>query len=55
MPNEEHVLEYSGALHLTRKLAVGGMATVYEAELLGPAGFALARFAATPVATSPPP
>lgn len=40
MPNDEHILEYSGALHLRRKLAVGGMATVYEAELLGPAGFA---------------
>jgi serine/threonine-protein kinase len=40
MHTDDHVLEYSGALHLVRKMAVGGMATVYEAELLGPAGFA---------------
>ncbi|HJU65097.1 MAG TPA: serine/threonine-protein kinase, partial [Gemmatimonadaceae bacterium] len=36
---DEHVLEYSGAFRLRRKIAVGGMATVYEAEHLGPAGF----------------
>ena len=36
MSNDEHILEYSGALHLTRKIAVGGMATVYEAELDAP-------------------
>ncbi|MGH3042584.1 MAG: serine/threonine-protein kinase [Gaiellaceae bacterium] len=37
---EEHVLEYGGSFRLKRKIAVGGMATVYEAEHLGPAGFA---------------
>ncbi|MGI8497705.1 MAG: serine/threonine-protein kinase [Gemmatimonadaceae bacterium] len=38
--NGDHTLEYSGAYRLVRKIADGGMATVYEAELLGPAGFA---------------
>jgi serine/threonine-protein kinase len=36
---DEHILEYTGAFRLRRKIAVGGMATVYEAEHLGPAGF----------------
>ena len=33
-------LEYHGSFHLVRKVAEGGMATVYEAEQLGPSGFA---------------
>ncbi len=33
-------LQYAGAFRLVRKIAVGGMATVYEAEQLGPEGFA---------------
>ena len=33
-------LEYRGSFHLVRKVAEGGMATVYEAEQLGPSGFA---------------
>lgn len=33
-------LEYKGSFHLVRKVAEGGMATVYEAEQLGPSGFA---------------
>ena len=37
---EDHILEYAGAFRLVRKIAQGGMATVYEAEHLGPAGFA---------------
>jgi serine/threonine protein kinase len=36
----ERVIEYAGTFRLVRKVAVGGMATVYEAEQLGPAGFA---------------
>ena len=40
MHMEEHILEYTGAFRLVRKIAQGGMATVYEAEHLGPAGFA---------------
>lgn len=36
----ERYLEYGGTFRLVRKVAVGGMATVYEAEQLGPAGFA---------------
>ena len=33
-------LEYDGKFRLVRKIAEGGMATVYEAEQLGPSGFA---------------
>ena len=40
MHPDENVLEYSGAFRLVRKIAQGGMATVYEAEHLGPVGFA---------------
>ena len=36
----ESLLEYTGSLRLVRKIASGGMATVYEAEQLGPSGFA---------------
>jgi serine/threonine-protein kinase len=36
---KEYRLEYSGSFRLLRKIAEGGMATVYEAEQLGPAGF----------------
>ncbi|HEU5173853.1 MAG TPA: serine/threonine-protein kinase [Gemmatimonadaceae bacterium] len=39
-PAGETRLEYAGAFRLVRKVATGGMATVYEAEQLGPAGFA---------------
>ena len=37
---EDNILEYAGAFRLVRKIALGGMATVYEAEQLGPEGFA---------------
>jgi len=40
MLSDEHILEYAGSFRLVRKIAQGGMATVYEAEQLGPAGFA---------------
>lgn len=40
MHSEDHILEYAGAFRLVRKIALGGMATVYEAEQLGPEGFA---------------
>src|ERR671938_506944 len=40
MHTEDHILEYEGSFRLVRKIAQGGMATVYEAEQLGPAGFA---------------
>src|SRR5690242_11016292 len=40
MHTEDHILEYAGAFRLVRRIAQGGMATVYEAEQLGPAGFA---------------
>jgi serine/threonine-protein kinase len=40
MHSDDNVLEYAGAFRLVRKIAQGGMATVYEAEHLGPAGFA---------------
>ncbi|NUQ21856.1 MAG: serine/threonine protein kinase [Gemmatimonadaceae bacterium] len=33
------ILEYPGQFRLVRKIAEGGMATVYEAEQLGPVGF----------------
>jgi eukaryotic-like serine/threonine-protein kinase len=36
----DRFIQYAGTFRLVRKIAVGGMATVYEAELLGPAGFA---------------
>jgi eukaryotic-like serine/threonine-protein kinase len=39
MQPDDNVLEYSAAFHLVRKIAQGGMATVYEAEHIGPAGF----------------
>lgn len=38
MDNEKTV-EYKGAFRLVNKVAEGGMATVYEAEQLGPEGF----------------
>lgn len=38
--NAERFLEYSGTFRLLRKIAEGGMATVYEAEQIGPSGFA---------------
>src|SRR5918992_2511984 len=37
---QDHILDYAGSFRLLRKVADGGMATVYEAEQLGPAGFA---------------
>ena len=40
METSDRFLEYAGAFRLLRKIAEGGMATVYEAEQLGPAGFA---------------
>jgi serine/threonine protein kinase len=40
MERSERYLDYAGAFRLLRKIAEGGMATVYEAEQLGPAGFA---------------
>jgi serine/threonine-protein kinase len=40
MHTEERILEYEGRYRLLRKIARGGMATVYEAEQLGPQGFA---------------
>ncbi len=39
MHSDDNVLEYAGAFHLVKLIAKGGMATVYEAEHLGPAGF----------------
>jgi serine/threonine-protein kinase len=39
MHSDGHYLEYAGRFRLVRKLAVGGMATVYEAEQIGPSGF----------------
>jgi serine/threonine-protein kinase len=40
MSDDDRFLQYNGSFRLVRKVAVGGMATVYEAEQLGPAGFA---------------
>ncbi|HEX6534416.1 MAG TPA: serine/threonine-protein kinase [Gemmatimonadaceae bacterium] len=40
MHQVDHILEYAGTFRLVRRIAQGGMATVYEAEQLGPAGFA---------------
>jgi eukaryotic-like serine/threonine-protein kinase len=40
MTDDDRFLQYNGSFRLVRKIAVGGMATVYEAEQLGPAGFA---------------
>lgn len=37
--DNEHTVEYKGAFRLVNKVAEGGMATVYEAEQLGPEGF----------------
>jgi serine/threonine protein kinase len=39
MDNEGRLIEYAGQFRLIRKVARGGMATVYEAEQIGPAGF----------------
>jgi eukaryotic-like serine/threonine-protein kinase len=36
----ERFLEYAGTFRLLKKIAEGGMATVYEAEQIGPQGFA---------------
>src|SRR6185503_13468403 len=35
----EKTVEYKGAFRIVNKVAEGGMATVYEAEQLGPEGF----------------
>jgi serine/threonine protein kinase len=40
MTADDAYLQYDGTFRLVRKIAVGGMATVYEAEQLGPEGFA---------------
>ncbi len=40
MDSTTNYLEYDGKFRLVRKIAEGGMATVYEAEQLGPSGFA---------------
>src|SRR5256885_12548657 len=37
--DNQNTLEYKGAFRLVNKIAEGGMATVYEAEQLGPEGF----------------
>lgn len=39
MANEGRLFEYAGQFRLIQQVARGGMATVYEAEQLGPAGF----------------
>lgn len=38
--DKDSYLDYAGSFRLVRKIAEGGMATVYEAEQLGPSGFA---------------
>lgn len=40
MSTTDRLIEYSNSYRLVQKIAEGGMATVYEAEQLGPAGFA---------------
>ncbi len=40
MDGDERFLEYAGEFRLVQKIATGGMATVYEAQHLGPDGFA---------------
>jgi serine/threonine-protein kinase len=40
MADAQHFLAYDGRFRLSRKIADGGMARVYEAEQLGPQGFA---------------
>lgn len=40
MIDPNRLFEYRGAFQLVNKIAEGGMATVYEAQQLGPAGFA---------------
>jgi serine/threonine protein kinase len=37
--DNQNTVEYKGAFRLVNKIAEGGMATVYEAEQLGPEGF----------------
>jgi serine/threonine-protein kinase len=37
--DQQNTVEYKGAFRLVNKVAEGGMATVYEAEQLGPEGF----------------
>lgn len=37
--NQGRLIEYAGQFRLIREVARGGMATVYEAEQIGPAGF----------------
>ena len=37
--DNQNTVEYKGAFRLVNKVAEGGMATVYEAEQLGPEGF----------------
>jgi serine/threonine-protein kinase len=39
MIDPHHLLDYQGTFKLVNKVAEGGMATVYEAQQLGPAGF----------------
>jgi len=39
MDNDGRLFEYAGQFRIIRQVARGGMATVYEAEQIGPAGF----------------